>query len=267
MKTKRNLIIASVFCVIISAIIQWYLFFKGIGNIDFWVFQTLFLVVDGMLILAALYIIGFILLKKGLLEQQRIKLLSIVVTVIFVLTGMGLTGYGYFICYNVYTPESQLENPDTTVREIFPYHDISEDKYLDLEVSHNLVADHIGLFCNGTSKSGDVMVYRVDYFESLSPLMNAYYTSSKTLKTPFSDPLAIDVDAPGESMSIDGKEVTLYVDNGDYAVLISDFNNTIYASLTGSTESVTEKEFAEEVVRQFELLEDVVDSGKFLDAD
>ena len=110
---------------------------------------------------------GFILLKMGLLDRQKIKLLLIVITVIFLLIGVGLTSYGYFTYYNLYTPEEQLEKPDATITELFPYHDISDDKYLYLEVSHNLVADHIGLFCNGISKSGDVMVYRVDYFESL----------------------------------------------------------------------------------------------------
>lgn len=219
------------------------------------------------MLLATLCILGFILLKKGIINKDKIKKSAIIIVAVFVLSGISLTICGYFTCYNVYTPESKLENPDSTVEELFPYHNISKGINADIEVSHNLFADHIGLYCNGISGSGEIMVYRVDYFESLSPLLNVTYTTSKTAKTPFSDPFDIDVEAPGKSLSINGKEVTTYVDGGDYAVLISDFNRTIYASITGRTENITETEFAEDVLKQFELLEDVVDSEKFLDAD
>lgn len=267
MKTKRNLIIATVLCIIISSIAQWYLFFTGISDTDFLVLQILTYVTDGLLLLAVLFVIGFILLQKGVIEQQKIKKSAIVVTAIFVLSGIGLTGYGYFTYYNLYTPETQLENPDTAVAELFPYHNISEDMNADLEVSHNLFEDHIGIYCNGLSKSSEFMAYRVDYFESLSPLMNINYATERSTKTPFTDPFDIDVEAEGKTMSVKGKEVIIYVDNGNYAVLISGFNRTIYASLTGRNESITEKEFAEEIVNQFELLKDVVDSGRFLDVD
>lgn len=267
MKIKRNLIIATVLCIISSSILQWYLFFTGISNTDFFALQILIFLIDGLLLLAALCILGFILLKKGIIKNDKIKKSAIIIVAIFVLSGISLTICGYFACYNVYTPESQLENPDSTVEELFPYHNISKGMDADIEVSHNLFADYIGLYCNGISESGEAMVYRVDYFESLSPLLNVTYTTSKTAKTPFSDPFDIDVEAPGKSLPINGKEVTVYVDGGDYAVLISDFNRTIYASLTGRTENITETEFAEEVVKQFKLLENVADSDKFLDTD
>lgn len=267
MNTKRNLIIATVLCIIISSITQWYLFFTGISNIDFLTLQILTFLIDGFLLLAVLFIVGFILLKKGTVNEKPIKKSAIIITAIYFLSGIGLTTYGYFACYNLYTPESQLENPDATVEELFPYHDIKECSNYDLEVSHNLFEDYIGVHCNGVSESGEVMVYRMDYFESLSPLMNAYYSSGKALKTPFSDPFETDVDAEGKTMTIGGKDVTIYVSNEDYAVLISDFNSTVYASLTGRTKGVTEKGFAEEVLKQSGLIEAAVASDRFLDAD
>ena len=104
-----------------------------------------------------------------------------------------------------------------------------------------------------------------EYFESVSPFMNMKFRFERMVLSPLNR-YDLDVVAVGEDMEIDGTKLTVYVENNDYAVLIKSFGKTIYASLINVPDEVTIEDFAKEVIRQFELIDDATQKKVFLDA-
>ena len=106
--------------------------------------------------------------------------------------------YGYFACYNCYTPEHILENDKTYIQKLFPYHNIDDDKVkMDIEVSHIPGTDYICLYDYGPYTLENSHNYEVEYFKSKSPFMNFKFKSERTILTPLNE-YDLDVIKPGK---------------------------------------------------------------------
>ncbi len=249
-------------CTTISAIVLYgAIVFQSISIIDFQYAQILLFSAQALLLLTIIFIVCTILISKGIFDSAKVKKIVVASVAVVLLGCVSSITYGFLTCYNCYTPEDVLENNKTYVQALFPYHDITDSKseIMDLEVSHIPGSDYIYLYCYGT------LDYEVEYFKSVSPFMNWKFKMEKSILTPLNE-FDMDVPVPGKEMKVDGINLTVFVDENGYAVLIKSFNQAIYASLLdASADKILVDDFAREVIKQTKLLENATKERIFLD--
>lgn len=266
MKTKKHLKISLVSSMLMSLILYGAILFQSISILEFQYAQMLLFSAQTFVMLTIIFIICFVAISKNILSITKIK--KIIVSSVSVCLSICavVMGYGWLSCYNCYTPENIIENDKVFVQQFIPYHDIFDNKRENTEllVSHIPGTDYISLNCYGISDFGTPFDYKVEYFKSASVFMNMKFRLEKCLSSYFSV-YDIDVVALGKEMEIGGTKLTVYVEDNDYAIFIKSFGQTIYASLINVPDDISAEDFAKEVIRQFELLDQATKEKVFLD--
>lgn len=267
MKTHKCLILLSILSAVVSVVLYGVTFFQSVSMLEFQYAQILLFLAEMFLVLTILFSIFLAISFKNVLSLPKFKKIIIGLVLACVAVCILVTGYGLLSCYNLYTPENIMENDKDYVQKFMPYHNILDDykESTDLSVSHIPGTDYVYINCYGTSELGIPLNYEVEYFKSVSPFMNMKFRFERMVLSPLNR-YDLDVVGVGEDMEIDGTKLTVYVENNDYAVLIKSFGKTIYASLINVPDEVTIEDFAKEVIRQFELIDDATQKKVFLDA-
>lgn len=219
-------------------------------------------------ILTIIFAVCAVLLITKILDKRKTKK-TLLVCVPVVAVGCVLTiVYGLLTCYNDYDPEELLENDKPYAQSFYPYHDITDAKKWNTElfVSHIPGTDYIRVYKNGTSIYEKTLEYKVEYFKSVSPFLMSKFRLFRSLPFPY-DSMDFDVLAQGETMVVDGIELTVFVDENNYAVLIEQFDQAVYASLLNApADDISVRNFAREIIGQMALLEQANKDRVFLDA-
>lgn len=234
--------------------------------LEFQYAQILLFSAETFAILTVIFIICLVIISKDITTLSKAKKVIIGSVSVCIPVCVLLTGYGLLSCYNCYTPEDIMKNDKPYIQRFMPYHDILDDKNenTDLMVSHIPGTNYVFLNCYGTSSSGIPLDYEVEYFKSVSPFMNMKFKFERMFLSPLSE-FDLDVLVPGKDMEIDGVKLTVYVDDNDYAVFIKSFGQSVYASLINAPDEVSIEEFAREIIKQFELLDNATKEKVFLD--
>ena len=265
MNPQKCLMALSVLSAVVSAVLYGVLLFQSTDIIEFQYAQILLFFAEAFLLLAAVFAIGFAAVHKKLLSFSKIKKIIIALVCACLAACVVVTGCGWLTCYNCYTPENLLKNDKAFVQQFLPYQNILDDysENTELTVSHIPGTDYISLYCYGTSEFGTPFAYKVEYFKSVSPFMNAKFRFEKWLASNFSV-YDIDVVAPGRDMELDGTKLTVYAEGDNCAVLIKSFGRSVYASLINAPEGLTTEDFAKEIIKQFDLIDKAAKEKVFL---
>ena len=265
MKAKKHLIILFICSAILSLILFGAVFFQSISMLEFQYAQILLFAAETLSIISIAFIICFVLVYKGIITLSKIKKIILAIVAFSIIGCILLTGYGWATCYNLYTPENIMKNNKSYIQQFLPYHDILDDyrKNTELLVSHMPGTDYVVLNCYGISESGIPLNYKVEYFKSASLFMNMKFRTEKKLSSVFSI-YDVDVVAIGKDIEIDGVELTVYVEDNDYAVLLKSFGQTCYASLINAPDGVTVEDFAKRIIEQIELFDNATKEKVFL---
>lgn len=260
MSSCNHLKLMSIFTGILSVVLYGAILFQPISIIEFQYAQMLLFSAQALLILTIIFIVCSVITSKEITDSIKMKKI-VACSVGIVLVGcISLSIYGYLTCYNCYTPEDIVADEEY-MQSFTPYHDISDEKeeHRDLVVSHMPGTDYVFLYCYGTYD------YEIEYFSSKSPFLKWKFETERSVFTPFNE-FYLDVLTPGKEMVVDGVKLTAFIDENNYAVLVKSFDQAVYGSLlNASTDKVSFENFAREIIKQMELLEEARDQKVFLD--
>lgn len=269
MRILRKFNIASVCSLVLSMILYSCILFQSFGLLEFQ--STLFLLyfAEAFLLLAFVFFISVILNNKTTIDTVKIKRVCIVVVTVILIGSIILCSYAYLDCYNYYTPKILFENDVEKIQPFYPYHNVeayskSNKDPIELSVSHIPGTEYIYLYCYGDYFSDTNYDYELEYVKSVSPFMKNKFLAERIIPTQFNE-MEIDVLKYGKKMKIDGINFISYVDKNNYAVLFNFFDECIYASLVDAPESITIEDFAREIIKQSDLLDNATKERAFLD--
>lgn len=265
-KTLKVLLACSL---VLSVVLYSCILFQTFGLLEFQSALFLLYFAEAFLLLTAVFAVSIVLNNKTVIDEVRTKRICVASAVAVLLSCSLLCGYAYLDCYNCYTPERLFENDIEVIRPFYPYHNVEEYSReekdpIDLSVSHIPGTDYIYLYCYGDYFSHTNYDYELEYVRSVNPFMKHKFLSERLIPTQFNE-TEIDVQAYGERIKVDEFSVIVYVDGNDYAVLFNRLGSCTYASLINAPESVSIEDFAREVIKQSDLLNNATKERTFLD--
>lgn len=264
---KGKLIAISVFTVIASIVFYCSILFQPMYFFEFEALPILLFSAETLLLISIILIISAVLILRGTVDGGNIKK-KIIALCLFIVVGCSLlVGYNALAFYDGYTPENYTENNREYTQTLFPYHNITGEDYerFDISASYITGTKYFWLESYGVSVYGMPQGYDVRYFESTSPFMNFKFR----LET--ENPLVkqwaeLEGVAQGETMEVNGESVIFFEADGDYGVLVKDFNKATYATLTNAYYTdITKEDFASEVLKQHEELKKLSKDNSFFD--
>ncbi|MBE6752513.1 MAG: hypothetical protein E7556_08320 [Ruminococcaceae bacterium] len=264
---KGKMITISVFTVIASIVFYCSILFQPMYFFEFEALPILLFSAEALLIISIILIASAILISKGIFDGEKIKKKIIGVCVFIVVGCSLLVGYNALAFYDGYTPERYTENNREYTQTLFPYHNITGEDYerFDISASYITGTKYFWLESYGVSVYGMPQGYDVRYFESISPFMNFKFRME--IENPLvKDWAELRAVSQGEVININGKDVIFFEEDGDYGILVKDFNKSTYATLTNTNyTNMTKEEFASEVLKQHEELKHISESNAFFD--
>lgn len=269
MKNLKSVKIIAVISALLSVILYSVVFVQPISLIEFQSALFSLYFAEAFLFLTVILLVCLVICDKMSINFDKIKKFLMVSSVIIMVGCIVLCGCAYIDCYNAYTPENKFSADGEYMQKFYPYHDIknySRERKdpIDLSVSHIPGTDYVYIYCFGEHFSDINYDYELEYIKSISPFMNVKFLAERAVPTAFNE-LELDVVAKGNKIEIDGVNVTVYVENNNYAVLISSFGESVYASLIDAPENITVEDFAREVIKQSDLLKEATKDRAFLD--
>ncbi len=264
---KGKMITISVFTVIASIVFYCSILFQPMYFFEFEALPILLFSAEALLIISIILIASAILISKGILDGEKIKKRIIGVCVFIVVGCSLLVGYNALVFYDGYTPEHYTEGNREYTQILFPYHNITDEESVNFDISASYVTGtkYFWLETYSTSVLGMYQGYDVRYFESISPFMNFKFRME--IENPLvKDWAELRAVSQGEVINVNGKDVIFFEEDGDYGILVKDFNKSTYATLTNTNyTNMTKEEFASEVLKQHEELKRVSESNAFFD--
>ncbi len=258
---KKSKILSIIFA-LISLVLYLCITFQTVGFLEYEVLLFLLYFGEGFFVLCIIFLVLTLLLKRIKITELKAKTAAIITLSITVVLCVGFSVYGYITFYDTYTPEDLIKNNPEYIQKFHPYLDLdSEDnRETELCVSHIPGTDLVEIY----SYSWNSVDYAIEYFESISPYMNLKYRLSRAIPTPFND-MDVPVIAPGKEITVDGVDITVFENESKYAVLITSFNKNCFAVLENvSSSGISLEDFAREVIKQMDLLEEATDNKTFL---
>lgn len=267
MNTSKKLGITSIFTAIASIVLYCSILFIDFDMIEYEFLSLPLFFAQVLLILTIVFIISAILISKDVFELFKIKKVIITLTSLILILCVLLNGYNAVTLYDGYTPQKITEDEEFA-QGFFPYHQVDDDDVnICVSVSHITGTEYFMFSSYGLTENGDYLRYNMEYFESLSPLMNFdFYLERGVLS--FSDMIYVGSFTDCETKVIDGIKVTIFTKakGGDIGVYIRKGTKAVYAELIkNSLKTVSVEDFTKTVAEQFELIEKTADEGAFLD--
>lgn len=264
---KGKLIVISVFTVISSIVFYCSILFQPMYFFEFEALPILLFSAEALLLVSIVLIISAVLISRGTVDGGNIKKKTLALCIFIVVGCSLLVGYNALAFYDGYTPESYTENNREYTQTLFPYHNITGEEYerFDISASYITGTKYFWLESHGVSVYEMPQGYDVRYFESISPFMNFKFRME--IENPLvKDWAELRAVSQGEVININGKDVIFFEEDGDYGVLVKDFNKATYATLTNAYYTdITKEEFASEVLKQHEELKKLSKDNSFFD--
>ena len=266
MISSKKLTVFSILSLITSMILYCVILGWEIDTMEFEDLHIVLSLAQMFLALSLFFVVSLILLKKGINAK---KLKKFVIS--FCCLAVGVTVA--FVCYNSvtrydwYIPKTVTEENPDLIQAQFPYHNIAQEDDEDFCVSHFLGTSYYTFDVRGYTQEQQIIYYKAEYFESISPFMNLKYYFEKG-RISVSVLIYIGAFTKAEEITVNGMDIIVFTkaDGDDIAVYISDFNKAFYAELDNDfSNPINRDEFIATAIAQFEKAENCADSKAFLD--
>ena len=263
----KKLKIVAFFTTIASIIFYCSILLQPMYFFEFDALPILLFSAEALFGISIILIISVVYLTKHRTKIDLFKKIISILCVFIIVCTVALVGYNNIIYYDGYTPQNYAIKNKEHIQKLFPYHEFNqlENFKTDISASYVTGTKYLWLDSHGISTYGMYQDYDVRYFESLSLFMNFKFRLET--ENPFVKNWAeLEVVAQGEKIEVDGKTVVFFNSNGDYGVLVKDFNKATYATLTSAEYAgVSIEEFARVVLSQHEELKAISKSNVFFD--